>query len=247
MAGKRKDTGIATLPLDLDGSKSNWLLIQTHAPSFARREMPGQHLWQSNPLLQHPETFPTLLNLLYESGLRRSDALIFRPDRIASTEHGGCYTTAQVKTGDDVTVFLPRALVDQLRALPCLKWRGRLDQPGAGMYPFYDGSGCNPGDYLNGYLYKPLKELGQLLGLPGSLRPHRFRDSFAVNKLSLGLSLEDVGRMLGHKDIATTQKYYAPYVLGMQKALEKRVAAAEEKALWAEAQEAASRAAVSVN
>lgn len=238
MAGKRKDKGIATLPLDLDRTRKNWQLIQDHVPAFVRGELVGQTQYRANPLFQHLATFLTLLWLMYETGLRRSDAVIFRPDRIVNTRHGGSYNTAQVKTGDDVTVFLPQPLVDQLRALPLLKWRGTPDTPGAGLYPFYDGSCACQESYMEVCLNRPLRELGKLIGIPGSLRPHRFRDSFAVNMLSLGLSLEDVKCMLGHKLLATTEKYYAPYVLGIQEAVEQRQAAARQAALYAEAQQA---------
>ncbi|HXA25590.1 MAG TPA: tyrosine-type recombinase/integrase [Acetobacteraceae bacterium] len=244
MAGKKQDKGIATLPLDRKGN-ANWLRIQEAVPAFVRGQLPRQKIRRGNPLLRHPDTFLTMLWLMYETGLRRSDALIFRPDWIVNTRHGGRYITAQVKTSDEVVCFLPQALVDRLRALPCLKWRGDPSQPGAGMYPFFDGSRKDHNNYLKIALDTPLRELGVLLGIEGSLRPHRFRDSFAVNMLNLGLSLEDVRRMLGHRTIATTQKYYAPYVLGMQEAVENRQAAAKQAANFAEA--CASAEAASVN
>jgi integrase len=241
MAGKSRDTGIATLPLDLKGN-ANWLRIQEAIPAFVRFELPGQKIRRGNPLLLHPETFITMLWLMYETGLRRSDALIFRPDWIVNTRHGGRYSTTQVKTGDEVVCFLPQPLVDRLRALPLLKWRGDPSVPGAGMYPFYDGSrGGNHHNYLKDNLDTPLRELGQLLfgkDAP-SLRAHRFRDSFAVNQLNMGLSLEDLRRMLGHRSVTTTEKYYAPYVLGMQEAVMNRQAAARQAALFAEAEESA--------
>lgn len=248
MAGKRKDRGIATLPLDLDRTQTNWLKIQAHLPAFVRFELLGQKKAKSNPLFYHAGTFLGFLWLMYETGLRRSDTLIFRPDLIKDTRHGGSYFTVQVKTGDDVTCFLPQPLVDHLRALPLLEWRGTRELyrkvtgrdfiPGARLFPFYDGTCKDQENYMTNNLNKPLRELGRLIGISGSLRPHRFRDSFACNMLSLGLSLEDVQRMLGHRSIATTEKYYAPYVLGIQEAVENRQAAARQAALYAEAQQA---------
>jgi len=262
MAGKKKDKGIATLPIDLKG-QDNWLKIRAAAPKYAKNILPGQRFRRfrrnsNHGIWDHPDTWPTLLWLMYETGLRRGDVLIFRPDRIRDTKHGGSYTTTQRKTGDEVTCFLPQPLVDQLRALPLLRWRGRHDlyeqftgktwTPGAVLYPFYDGTMKTQACYMAAKINQPLAELGRLIGVPG-LRPHRFRDSFAVNMLTLGLSLEDVQRMLGHKDIGTTQRYYAPYVLGIQEAIEQRQAAARATALlhFAEAREASPSKQLSVN
>jgi integrase len=248
MAGEETDEGIATLPLDPQGDNANWLLIQAYAHAFVTNQLPGQIQYKTerNPLFRHPLTFITFLRLMYETGLRRSDALIFRPDKIRDTPHGGSYTTVQRKTGGKVTCFLPKELVEQLRALP-LEWRGAPDAPGAGLLPFYDGSLADQEDYMERFLNAPLRHLGMLLGIQkdkgkrakDTVRPHRFRDSFAVNMLALGLSLEDLRRLLGHKHIKTTQDYYAPYVLRLQDALEKKQAAARQAALYAEAEDAA--------
>ena len=240
MAGKRTDKGVATLPLDTDGSSVNWRKIKEAMPAFIRNQLPGQIQYRSNPLFVHAATFLTFLWLMYETGLRRSDALIFRPDWIADTEHGGAYTVTQRKTGGEVTVFLPKPLVEALRALPCLPWRGIDSTPGAGLLPFYDGSRQSMEEFMEGNLNGPLRELGRLLFGKGSpsLRPHRFRDSFAVNMLQLGLSLQDLQHLLGHKTLAITETYYRPYVLGMQQAVERRQAAARQAGFIAEAQAA---------
>jgi integrase len=250
MAFKRKDKGVATLPLDRKGN-ANWLLIQANVAAFVRGELPGQIQYKANPMFRFATTFFAILWLMYETGLRRSDATIFRPDKIQTTQHGGSYTCPQFKTGDDVTVFLPAPLVEALRALPLLPWRGTATDytdftgepftPGAGIFPFYDGTLDTYENYMESYLNTPLRDLGRLLfgEHSPSLRPHRFRDSFAVNMLNLGLSLQDVQLMLGHSMLATTEKYYRPYVLGVQEAVENRQAAARQAALFAEAQKAA--------
>jgi integrase len=48
-----------------------------------------------------------------------------------------------------------------------------------------------------------------------------------VDLLSPGVSIETVSRPLGHKNIAVTQRHYAPYVKASQDALEVTV-----KATW---------------
>jgi len=40
---------------------------------------------------------------------------------------------------------------------------------------------------------------------------HRLRDTFAVYYLSKGMPMEEVSKMLGHENIATTQRHYAPW------------------------------------
>jgi integrase len=40
---------------------------------------------------------------------------------------------------------------------------------------------------------------------------HRFRDTFAVEHLLAGSSMEDVQKLLGHKSTKTTEKRYAPW------------------------------------
>jgi site-specific recombinase XerD len=56
--------------------------------------------------------------------------------------------------------------------------------------------------------------------------PHRFRDTFAVDLLQRGVSLESVSRLLGHQSIKITEKHYSPWIKTRQEALEKEVLAA---------------------
>jgi len=49
---------------------------------------------------------------------------------------------------------------------------------------------------------------------------HRLRDTFAVDLLTRGVSLQDVSVLLGHSSIKTTEKSYAPWVKARQDALE---------------------------
>ncbi|MGH9452040.1 MAG: recombinase family protein [Terriglobia bacterium] len=53
--------------------------------------------------------------------------------------------------------------------------------------------------------------------------PHRRRDSLAVRLLEKGAPLETVSILLGHTNVRTTQKSYAPCVSSLQKNLEAAV------------------------
>jgi len=52
---------------------------------------------------------------------------------------------------------------------------------------------------------------------------HRFRDTYAVDLLSEGVSLETVSQLLGHQSIKITQKHYSPWVKARQDALDKEL------------------------
>ena len=49
---------------------------------------------------------------------------------------------------------------------------------------------------------------------------HRWRDTFAVELLLAGISLEQVSILLGHASVKVTEKHYAPWVKARQEQLE---------------------------
>jgi integrase len=52
-------------------------------------------------------------------------------------------------------------------------------------------------------------------------RPHRLRDTFAVRALLKGIRLEDVSKLLGHRKIAVTERYYAAWIPSRKLRLER--------------------------
>jgi integrase len=56
---------------------------------------------------------------------------------------------------------------------------------------------------------------------------HRFRHTFAVEMLLAGMGTEQVSKLLGHKTLRTTEKYYSAWVKERQQRLE-----AEVKNAW---------------
>jgi integrase len=223
---KPETNHIATLPLDEDKQHANWNRIRSSIVPFLKGEllMPNgkPFLRPSNPLWQHPENFLGLLELMYDTGLRRSDAIMFDPRQMKLTELGNwAYKTDQQKSRlnkeKPVTVFLEPWLAQKLRALPV------LDELGL---PFFKGGLTHAKKaattYVTHYVSTPLALLGETLGIP-DLRCHRFRDSFAVNFLASGGSLEDLKVLLGHSKISVTEFYYNPWVKEREEALEKNL------------------------
>jgi integrase len=49
-------------------------------------------------------------------------------------------------------------------------------------------------------------------GRPLQFHSHQLRDTFAVEHLLAGISMQDLSRMLSHKSVRVTEKYYAPWV-----------------------------------
>jgi integrase len=61
--------------------------------------------------------------------------------------------------------------------------------------------------YTRGYMYKLVKELGELCGIEG-LHYHQSRHNFGTHiTLSMGVPLESVSRMMGHTRRSTTEIY----------------------------------------
>jgi len=61
----------------------------------------------------------------------------------------------------------------------------------------------NSNTRYNGYL----KEIAAICGIDRPLNTHLARHTFADIMLNLGMPIEDVGKMLGHRSIRTTQRY----------------------------------------
>jgi integrase len=56
---------------------------------------------------------------------------------------------------------------------------------------------------------------------------HRFRHTFAVELLLAGVPIEQVSKLLGHKTVRTTERFYSAWVKARQQKLE-----AEVKQAW---------------
>jgi integrase/recombinase XerD len=164
----------------------------------------------------HLETFRLLLDLMDQTGMRISDAVRFDPAKLVKGKHLWIYPFVQQKrkrteTARTIEAFLEDKLVEDIRACTWL----------SPELPF--SWGHFPPDYLPTQVYFRMVSLGKLCGVK-DCRPHRLRDTFAVRKLSGGMSLEEVCRLLGHSSVAVTEKFYGAWSPTRREGLEARVA-----------------------
>jgi len=82
--------------------------------------------------------------------------------------------------------------------------------------------------WLNQYL-NFIDDNGDDNGNPLRFRSHMLRDTFAVEMLLAGVSIENVSKLMGHKSVRTTEKYYAPRVKRRTLQLEDELVAAMRK------------------
>lgn len=117
----------------------------------------------------------------------------------------------QQKTGEPVYVPIPKSVEAAIREAP-----GRTSE----TYFFWSGEGLAKSCVSD--WQRAFRKLFRLAGIRAG-KPHRFRDTFAVELLLSGVSMEDVSILLGHTSIKTTQKSYAPWVRARQERLESHV------------------------
>jgi integrase/recombinase XerD len=146
-----------------------------------------------------------LILLMRYSGIRISDAVMFRREKLAD----GKLFLRQEKTKHPVWVPLPKQVVDAL---------AKCDE---GDEYFFYRPGGKPKSSITDW-QRRLKKVYDMAGVADG-HSHRLRDTFAVDLLQNGVSLENVSILLGHKSIKVTQQHYAPWVKTRQVALEAAV------------------------
>ena len=152
-----------------------------------------------------PKKLVALILLMRYSGLRISDAVMFRRDQLKD----GKLFLRQQKTKQPVWVPLPKKVIEALE---------ECDE-GNEQY-FYAGIG-KPKSCVTEWQQR-LKLVYEMAGIPDG-HSHRLRDTFSVDLLSHGVPLDVVSKLLGHTSIKTTEKHYAPWVQARQTALEAAV------------------------
>jgi len=142
------------------------------------------------------------LLLLRYSGLRCTDAAKLSTSQIDAE---GRITLVTQKTGTRLSLVLPLD-VAAIKAAPRCETHFFItpDTPNEAAYHYW---------------YRRVVEACELARITGG-RPHRFRDTFAVEFLKKGKTLHMLSKALGHHSISTTEKHYAPWVAELQAKLE---------------------------
>jgi integrase/recombinase XerD len=158
----------------------------------------------------------TFILLQRWSGLACMDAATLRRDALSDSNN---ISRERNKTDAGVFIPLPPAVAEMLRALP-------NDHPD---HFFWNPERmkktslvCMFGDWLRTVFDKAgvRHSMSEMLS-------HRFRHTFAVEMLLAGVGIERVSKLLGHKTLRTTEKYYSAWVKERQQLLE-----AEVKEAW---------------
>jgi integrase/recombinase XerD len=161
-----------------------------------------------------------LCNLMRWSGFAITDAVTLRRSRLGKDNRLVLYRT---KTGNPVTVLLPPKIADELRNVP----PGPDAQPD---YFFCSGKGRRNKAASTWQktlrrmwpLVKPALDLEDREGRRIQAKSHMFRNTFAVELLKKGVSLEHVAMLLADSQEIVRDHYY-PWVPALQKELEHAV------------------------
>ena len=141
----------------------------------------------------HPRGQALLLLMRY-SGLAIRDAATLPRDAV----DGNQLTLRRAKTGEFVLCELPQPVVEALERIARPDW----------AHFFWTGT-SRPQTVTN-YWRARLKEIADKALFPG-FKPHRLRNTFAVQLLLRCVAMQDVSTLLGHSSIQTTEHYYAPW------------------------------------
>jgi integrase len=155
-----------------------------------------------------------LVLLLRYSGLRIGDAVGCPVENLVD----GKLRLYTQKTGTHVHCPLPDFVVMELESMPRRSER----------YWFSSGK-CRLATAVGFWRARMAKLLGDAgveektaRGKPRG-HAHRFRDTFAVELLLVGVPIEQVAVLLGHESVKVTQRHYAPWVRARQEQAEANV------------------------
>lgn len=179
--------GFAVDPLEWVG-KNPCTKVQRYKETPRKRYMAGEEAARIAEILnadkkQYPASVAFIYLLILTGArcgeIRKAKWSMLQGNKIVLTEH------KTDRTGEDRVVRLPAAAMDLLETLPKVK-----DGTITGI--------LSPKTYW--------KSVQKRAGCP-DLRLHDLRHSFASAALSAGLSLAQIGELLGHKSAQTTKRY----------------------------------------
>lgn len=143
-----------------------------------------------------------MLDLLYACGLRVSELVALRLDRLHFDEG---YIRIMGKGRKERLVPVAASTAKTVRAWIDHDRPTLIHNPAeAGGVVFLSVRGR---PLTRARIWQIIRDLGREAGLPGDLHPHTLRHSFAGHLLAAGAPLRAIQEMLGHADISTTQIY----------------------------------------
>lgn len=182
--------------IDIDSPKVKKRLPQTLSPAEVER------LLESPSNINTPKNLRdvTLLNILYETGMRVTEVVSIQMEDV-DLKHA--ILSSPTRQGEAREI----PLEDSTQALLVeyiTEGRPQLAKSKAERALFLD----HRGEKLTRQgLWLIIKGYARQAGLNTEVTPHTLRHSFAVHRLNKGSKLEDIQHLLGHANISTTQIY----------------------------------------
>jgi integrase/recombinase XerD len=151
-------------------------------------------------LTEHPRD-RALVALALGAGLRAAELTAVRVEDVIADDDGRQWIrVVQGKGRKDRLVPLSPDVVEMLRAFVATK---RKTKRGAYLFPSRQGTGR----LTTARVYQIVTDAIQAAGITKHLSPHSLRHTFAIGRLRAGASPVIVQKLMGHSNIATTQKY----------------------------------------
>ncbi len=142
-----------------------------------------------------------ILEFLYGSGLRVSELISVKKSDLELVKDGG-YVRISGKGSKQRVVPLTAITARKIKA-----WSGYL--PAVGIIPKEGYIIVNKKGFhiTRRTIHRIIKESMAVTGQFKNISPHGLRHSFATNLLNNGADLRSIQDMLGHSNLATTEKY----------------------------------------
>lgn len=155
-----------------------------------------------------------LTELMRWTGLRIRCAVTLEKSKLQLDRATGMWSVIvyQKKTGEPVYCPIPPDVADALIHVPQSQ-KGNTNE----TYFFWTGTGKQKTIVTN--WERSYQKLFQLAGVEKRCYPHMLRDTFAVESLLSGMSLEQVSTILGHSSVKITEESYMPWVRARQTSL----------------------------
>jgi len=144
-----------------------------------------------------PERDRAMMELLYSSGLRRSELSGLN---VGDVDFNGGFVRVFGKGRKERVVPVTDGALDAIRSY----LKTRRDAPDSRDPLFLNKNGGR----LSGHgLALAVKRLANMAHMARKVTPHAFRHSFATHLLDHGMDLRSLQEMLGHANLSTTQIY----------------------------------------